>query len=206
MNAFERMTAAAANKAALYSSSNGSKMAGEGKFYATLINAEISANRAGTGKRAALTYKVVDVIEGDPSDTGRELTEYISLSSSEDIINKKCGILYNQAIRAGIKSEKLYEEDDETIADVLSTVVAAVKKFIDKESNEGKVKAIVKRVKTEKVAENGKPYYNNYFNDDELDDYEEEHEESEKTKSESKDTGKSDKPVNASPYKIKDED
>lgn len=203
MNAFERMTAAAANKAALYSSSNGSKMAGEGKFYATLINADISANRAGTGKRAALTYKVVDVIDGDPSDAGHELTEYISLSSSEDIINKKCGILYNQAIRAGIKSEKLQEDDDETIVDVLSTVIEKVKKFINKDGNEGKVKAIIKRVKTDKLADNGKPYYNNYFNDDELDDYEEDHEESSKKEDSKKDAGK---PAEESPYKIKDED
>jgi hypothetical protein len=204
MSAFERMTAAAANKAALYSSGSGSKMAGEGKFFAVLTDAEISSNRANTGKRAALTYKVVDVIEGSPEDAGRELTEYISLSSNEDIINKKCGILYNEALRAGVKAEKMEDDDDVTIADVLSTVVNQVKKFIEKEGNEGKVKAIVKRVKTDKLAENGKPYFNNYFHDDELDDYEESHENPEPKKKEASATKV--KAEAESPYKLKDED
>ena len=205
MNAFERMTAAAANKAALYSTGTGSKVAGEGTFYAALVNAEVAYNRAGTCKRVALTYKVIDVIEGSPEDVGRELTEYISESSNEDIINRKCGILYNEALRAGIKAEKLQDEDDEGIFDVLTTVTGAVKKFIDKEANAGKVKAIVKRVKTDKMAENGKPYFNNYFKDDELDDYEESHEDA-PTEKKAKKEDTSDKATAESPYKIKDED
>lgn len=205
MSAFDKMVAAASNKAALYSAGTGSKIAGEGTFYATLINAEVADNRAGTSKRVALTYKVLDVIEGDPADIGRELTEYISANSTEDIINRKCGILYNEALRAGIKSEKLQDEDDEEIFDVLTTVTGAVKKFIDKEANAGKVKAIVKRVKTDKLSENGKPYYNNYFKDDELDDYEESHEDA-PTEKKAKKEGDTGKAAAESPYKIKDED
>ena len=205
MNAFERMTAAAANTAALYSTGTGSKIAGEGTFYATLVKAEVADNRAGTCKRVALTYKVIDVIEGSPEDAGRELTEYISENSNEDIINRKCGILYNEAIRAGIKAEKLQDDDDEEIFDVLTTVTGAVKKFIDKEANAGKVKAIVKRVKTDKLAENGRPYFNNYFKDDELDDYEESHEDA-PTEKKAKKEDTSDKATAESPYKIKDED
>lgn len=205
MSAFDKMVAAASNKAALYSAAAGSKIAGEGTFYATLINAEVADNRAGTSKRVALTYKVLDVIEGDPGDVGHELTEYISATSSEDIINRKCGILYNEAIRAGIKSEKLQDEDDEEIFDVLTTVTGAVKKFIDKEANAGKVKAIVKRVKTDKLSENGKHYYNNYFKDDELDDYEESHESAPAEKKTEK-KAKKEGDTAESPYKIKDED
>lgn len=205
MSAFDKMVAAASNKAALYSSNGtGKKIAGEGTFYTALVNAEVADNRAGTSKRVALTYKVLDVIEGDPTDLGRELTEYISATSNEDIINRKCGILYNEALRAGIKAEKLRDEDDEAIFDVLTTVVSATKKFIDKEANAEKVKAIVKRVKTDKIAENGKPYYNNYFQDDKLDDYEEEHEDA------SKPAEKKAAPAEAtppqSPFKLKEED
>ena len=204
MSAFDKMVAAASNKAALYSAGTGSKIAGEGTFYATLVNAEVADNRAGTSKRVALTYKVLDVIEGDPTDLGRELTEYISANSNEDIINRKCGILYNEAIRAGIKAEKLQDEDDEKIFDVLTTVVAATKKFIDKESNAEKVKAIVKRVKTDKMAENGHPYFNNYFQDDKLDDYEEQHEDSAKPSNEKKTVAEEE--TQKSPYKLKEED
>ena len=93
MSAFDKMVAAASNKAALYSSNGtGKKIAGEGTFYTALVNAEVADNRAGTSKRVALTYKVLDVIEGDPTDLGRELTEYISANSNEDIINRKCGL------------------------------------------------------------------------------------------------------------------
>lgn len=204
MSAFDKMVAAAANKATLYSAGTGSKVAGEGTFYATLINAEVADNRAGTSKRVALTYKVLDVIEGDPADVGRELTEYISANSNEDIINRKCAILYSEAIRAGVKAEKLQDEDDEEIFDVLTTVVAATKKFIDKEANAEKVKAIVKRVKTDKMAENGKPYFNNYFQDDKLDDYEEHHEAVANSAGDKKTAAEADE--QKSPYKLKEED
>lgn len=204
MSAFDKMVAAASNKAALYSNGTGKKIAGEGIFYTALVNAEVADNRAGTSKRVALTYKVLDVIEGDPTDLGRELTEYISANSSEDIINRKCGILYNEALRAGIKAEKLKDDDDEAIFDVLTTVVAATKKFIDKEANAEKVKAIVKRVKTDKLAENGRPYFNNYFQDDKLDDYEEQHEDVAEAPSEKKKTAE--EAIPQSPFKLKEED
>ena len=204
MSAFEKMAQAAANKAALYSTGSGSKIAGEGTFYATLVKAEVGENRTGTGKRVALTYKVLDVIEGDPADLGRELTEYISEHSSEDIINRKCGILYNEALRANIKKEKLEEESDGSIWDVLVTVQGAVNTYIGKSANAGKVRAIVKRVKTDKLAENGKPYYNNYFQDDKLDDYEESHEDVVKSAGEQKASTSEDTPK--SPFKLKEED
>lgn len=204
MSAFDKMVAAAANKAALYSNGTGSKIAGEGVFYATLVKAEVADNRSGTGKRVALTYKVLDVIEGDPADLGRELTEYISANSNEDIINRKCGILYNEAIRAGIKKEKLEEESDESIFDVLVTVQGAVNTFIGKSANAGKIKALVKRVKTDKMAENGKPYFNNYFQDDKLDDYESQHEDVVDSASEQKPVAEEAAPQ--SPFKLKEED
>ena len=204
MSAFEKMAQAAANKAALYSTGSGSKIAGEGTFYAALVKAEVGENRSGSGRRVALTYKVLDVIEGDPADIGRELTEYISEKSSEDIINRKCGILYNEALRADIKKEKLEEESDSSIWDVLVTVQGAVNTYIGKSANAGKVRAIVKRVKTDKLAENGKPYYNNYFQDDKLDDYEETHEDVVKSAGEQKASASEDTPK--SPFKLKEED
>lgn len=205
MSAFEKMAQAAANKAALYSTGAGSKIAGEGTFYATLVKAEVGDSRTGSGKRVALTYKVLDVIEGDPADLGRELTEYISNRSSEDIINRKCGILYNEAIRAGIKEEKLKEDSDESIWDVLVTVQGAVNTYIGKSANAGKVRSIVKRVKTDKLAENGRPYFNNYFQDDKLDDYEESHKDVVKSAGEQK-AAASEAAAPKSPYKMQEED
>ena len=41
-------------------------------------------------------------------------------------------------------------------------------KYLSKDGNKGKIRAQVKRVATDKLTENGKPYFNNYFNDDKL--------------------------------------
>lgn len=204
MNAFERMKAAAEDKAALYSSSNGGKkVAGEGTFYCALVKAEIGDNRAGTSKRAALTYRVLEIIEGSPEEEGREFSEYISENSPDEILDRKTGILYNEAIRGGVKESKLHDEDDDVIFDVLSTIVTQTSKYIQRDGNGEAIRAIVKRVKTDKMAENGKPYYNNYFNDDKLDEFESKKLAGDEDKPKKGKNGGSEQ---ASPYKIKDED
>ena len=61
---------------------------------------------------------------------------------------------------AGVKEEKISDEDDETLWDAIVTAVQAAGKVINKGVE---VYAAMDRVQTTKLAENGKPYFNNYF-------------------------------------------
>lgn len=170
MSMFDKINTVAADKAALYSSnSTGAAQAGEGDFICVLDSTEIASNRAKTGQRIRLTYRVVDVLEGDPGDTGRSINEYISDSSKDEILQKKAAILLNEFLAAGINPAKLQDEDDATYWDALVTMVNYGTKWLKKEENTDKVRARIHRVETDKTTENGKPYYNNYFNDDKID-------------------------------------
>lgn len=165
MSIFDKLKNNASNKEALYASNGGSAQAGEGTFFVSLTGAEVGKNRDGSGSRVKLTYKVTDVIEGDAGDVGRDICEYISQKSKDDMIEKKATILLDQLLGAGIKEEKLQDEEDVTAWDGLSTMVGYLSsKYLAKPENTDKVKACIRRVKSDKLAENGKPYYNNYFN------------------------------------------
>lgn len=167
---FDKINSVAADKAALYSSnSTGTAQAGEGDFICVLDSTEIASNRAKTGQRIRLTYRVVDVLEGDPGDTGRTINEYISDSSKDEILQKKAAILLNELRAAGVNPDKLQDDEDSTYWDALVTMVNYGTKWLKKEENTDKVRARIHRVQTDKTTENGKPYYNNYFNDDKLD-------------------------------------
>lgn len=170
MSLFENVKEKAADKAALYSSNGGSAQAGEGEFICTLDSAEIAENRSKTGKRVCLTYKVVSVIEGDPSDAGRTFNEYISDKSTDEMLQKKAAILLAELLEAGVPEAKIQDDDDATYWDAISTMVSYVgTKFLQKDENKSKIRARIKRVASDKTTENGKPYYNNYFNDDRID-------------------------------------
>lgn len=170
---FDKINSVAADKAALYSSnSTGSAQAGEGEFVCVLESTEIAANRAKTGQRIRLTYRVVEVLEGDPGDVGRHINEYISDTSKDESLQKKAAILLNEFLTAGVNPAKLQDDEDATYWDALVTMVNYGTKWLKKEENTDKVRARIHRVVTDKLAENGKPYYNNYFNDDKLDEAE----------------------------------
>lgn len=141
-------------------SGSGSRTAGPGRFKAKLVGAEIGENRQGTAKRAKLTYEVVEVIKGNEEDVGATISEYISENHNSDSQAKRYTALVNQLLDAGVKEEKISDEDDETLWDAIVTAVQAAGKVINKGVE---VYAAMDRVQTTKLAENGKPYFNNYF-------------------------------------------
>ena len=160
MNKF--IAAAKNNRAAALAenSGSGSRMAGPGRFKVKLVGAEIGENRQGTAKRAKLTYEVVAVIKGDEKDVGATISEYISENHNSDSQSKRYTALVNQLLDAGVKEDKISDEDDETLWDAIVTAVQAAGKVINKGVE---VFAALDHVQTTKLAENGKPYFNNYF-------------------------------------------
>ena len=141
-------------------SGSGSRMAGPGRFKVKLVGAEIGENRQGTAKRAKLSYEVVAVIKGDEKDVGATISEYISENHNSDSQSKRYTALVNQLLDAGVKEEKISDEDDATLWEAIMTAVQAAGKVINKGVE---VFAALDHVQTTKLAENGKPYFNNYF-------------------------------------------
>lgn len=169
MSLFNDIKQKAADKAALYSSTGNAAQAGAGEFVCYLESAEVSENRKKDAKRVCLTYKVTEVIEGDAGDVGRTFHEYISDKSKDEMLQKKAAILFAELQAAGVPEDKIQDEEDSTYWDAIVTMVSYVGgKFLSKDCNKGKIRAQVKRVATDKLTENGKPYFNNYFNDDKL--------------------------------------
>jgi len=141
-------------------SGSGSRMAGPGRFKVKLVGAEIGENRQGTAKRAKLTYEVVAVVKGDEKDVGATISEYISENHNSDSQARRYTALVNQLLDAGVKEDKISDEDDNTLWDAIMTAVQAAGKVINKGVE---VYAALDHVQTTKLAENGKPYFNNYF-------------------------------------------
>lgn len=169
MSIFENVAGKLEDKASLYGGGNGaSAQAGAGEFICILESAKVAVNRTKTGKRACLTYKVVDVLEGDPGDEGRTLNEYISDKSSDEILQKKAAIFLAELLEAGVSKDLIEAEGDATYWDLINTLACRAEKFLSIEDNAGKIRARIKRVATDKTTDNGKPYYNNYFNDDRI--------------------------------------
>lgn len=160
MNKFIQAAKKNRQSALAENSGSGSRTAGPGRFKAKLIGAEIGENRQGTAKRAKLTYEVVEVIKGNEEDVGATISEYISENHNSDSQAKRYTALVNQLLDAGVKEEKISDEDDETLWDAIVTAVQAAGKVINKGVE---VYAAMDRVQTTKLAENGKPYFNNYF-------------------------------------------
>lgn len=162
-NNMNKFIAAAKNNRATAlaeNSGSGSRMAGPGRFKVKLVGAEIGENRQGTAKRAKLTYEVVAVIKGDENDVGATISEYISENHNSDSQAKRYTALVNQLLDAGVKEEKISDEDDNTLWDAIMTAVQAAGKVVNKGVE---VYAALDHVQTTKLAENGKPYFNNYF-------------------------------------------
>lgn len=145
----------------LYTSGTGTKIAGEGKFKVVLTTAKCEKNRSGDADTLKLEYKVVDVLEGNPEDIGRTFTEYVSSKTKEDLLSTKIAVLLDQLLRGGAKQDKLSDDDDETLFDAGRTMVGYAAKFVAKHPDA--VVAYVTRKESNKTAENGKPYYNNYW-------------------------------------------
>lgn len=147
----------------LYESKGGAKITQSGDFKVALKTAKVEKNRAGDSDVIKLEYKVLEVLDGDPAEVGTTFTEYISSKSSDDMLADKVAILVDQLLRAGVKPEKLEDEEDETVFDAGRTACNVASKFISK--HEDAVVAYVGRRESKKMAENGRPYFNNYWLD-----------------------------------------
>lgn len=147
----------------LYAGKSGAKITGEGQFKVALKTVKVEKNRAGDADNIKLEYEVVEIFEGMPDQVGTTFTEYLSSKSKEDILSNKIALFVDQLLRAGLKPEKLEDEDDETVFDAGRTAANAASKFIAK--HPGEVVAYVTRRESDKLAPNGKPYFNTYFED-----------------------------------------
>lgn len=160
MNKFIAAAKAKRTTALAENTGTSSKMAGPGRFEVQLISAEIGDNRAKTAKQAKLVYEVTRVIKGNEEDVGSTITEYISQNHNSESMGKRYTVLVNQLLDAGIKEEKISDDDDETLWDAVVTATQAASKAVSKGVA---IPAAVDHVETQKIAENGKPYFNNYF-------------------------------------------
>lgn len=149
--------------AKLYTAKGGAKITQEGDFKVALKTAKCEKNRAGDADTIKLEYKVLEVINGSPDEVDTTFTEYISAKTSDEMLADKIALFVDQLLRAGVKPEKLEDEDDETLFDAGRTAANVASKFIAK--HEDGVVAYVGRRASKKLAENGKPYFNNYWMD-----------------------------------------
>lgn len=147
----------------LYAGKSGAKITGEGQFKVALKTVKVEKNRAGDADNIKLEYEVLEVFDGMPTEVGTSFTEYLSSKSKEDILSNKIALFVDQLLRAGLKPEKLEDEDDETVFDAGRTAANAASKFVAK--HPGEVIAYVTRRESDKLAQNGKPYFNTYFED-----------------------------------------
>ena len=163
MSIMSRIMEQRSDAAHLYAGKSGAKITGEGQFKVALKTVKVEKNRAGDADNIKLEYEVVEIFEGMPDQVGTTFTEYLSSKSKEDILSNKIALFVDQLLRAGLKPEKLEDEDDETVFDAGRTAANAASKFIAK--HPGEVVAYVTRRESDKLAQNGKPYFNTYFED-----------------------------------------
>lgn len=188
----------------LYAGKSGAKITGEGQFKVALKTAKCEKNRAGDADTIKLEYKVLEVIDGSQDEVGTTFTEYISSKASDQILADRITLFVDQLLRAGVNPEKLEDEDDETLFDAGRTAANVASKFIAK--HEDGVVAYVGRRASNKLAENGKPYFNNYWMDPSKFEVEEE-DAAQAPKKEAKDEApKKESKPGKSPYASDDDD
>lgn len=178
-------------------SSTGVKVSGEGHYVVQLTNAEWGKNRSGDAEQGKLSFKVVGVRKDTPTEAiGSVFTEYVSVKN-EDMANKKFLQISDWLSAAGVKDEKMVDEDDEGIQEALRTLILCAQKYAGKKE----ILANCYRKESDKVDSNGRPYYNNYFDDPNADasDDDEAEQKAEKKEAPKKD----DAVVGKSPYKAK---
>lgn len=141
--------------------STGVKIAGEGHFTVKLTEAKWDKNRNGDAEQGKLSFKVVAVRKDtDPAEIGGVFSEYVSLKN-EEMAEKKYLQISDWLSAAGVADSKMVDDDDETLAESMRTLILAADKFAKKRE----VVADCFRKASDKVDSQGRPYYNNYFND-----------------------------------------
>lgn len=137
------------------------KIAGEGHFTVKVTEAKWDKNRSGDAEQGKITFKVIGVRKDTPEDDiGAIFTEYVSLKN-EEMAEKKYLQISDWMAAAGVKDEKMVDEDDEGLDDSMRTLILALQKYCQKKE----ITADCYRKASEKVDSKGRPYYNNYFDD-----------------------------------------
>lgn len=141
--------------------STGVKIAGEGHFTVKLTEAKWDKNRTGDAEQGKLNFRVVAVRKDtDPAEIGSVFSEYVSLKN-EEMAEKKYLQISDWLAAAGVADSKMVADDDETLAESMRTLILAADKYAKKRD----VVADCYRKASDKVDSQGRPYYNNYFND-----------------------------------------
>lgn len=181
-------------------SSSAVKIAGEGHFTVKITAAEWGKNRSGDAEQGKLSFLVVGVRKDtDKSEIGSIFSEYVSMKN-EEMAKKKYLQISDWLLNAGVKDEKMVDEDDETLEEAMHTLINAVAKYCTKRE----VTANCFRKASDKVDSQGRPYYNNYFDDPNAGEEEaEEAEEPAEKPAEKKNPKAAEKPskLGTSPYK-----
>lgn len=137
------------------------KIAGEGHFTVQVTEASWGKNREGTAEQGKVNFKVVAVRKDtDPKEIGGTFSEYVSLKN-EEMMQKKYLQISDWMSKAGVKDEKMVDEDDDTLEEALRTLILALQKYAPKKE----ILVNCFRKQTDKLAANGKPYFSNYFDD-----------------------------------------
>lgn len=137
------------------------KIAGEGHYTVKVTEAKWDKNRDGTAEQGKITFKVIAVRKDtDPSEVGGIFTEYVSLKN-EEMAEKKYLQISDWMSNAGIKDDKLVDEDDEDLAEAMRTLILALQKYCSKRE----ITVDCYRKQSDKVDSKGRPYFNNYFDD-----------------------------------------
>lgn len=142
-------------------SSTGVKVAGEGHFTVQVTGAEWCKTRAGDAEQGKIVFKVIGVRKDTPADDiGAVFSEYVSLKN-EEMAEKKYLQISDWLKAAGVKDEKMVDEDDDGLGEAMRTLVLALQKYSQKKE----VTVDVFRKASDKTDSQGRPYFNNYFND-----------------------------------------
>lgn len=137
------------------------KIAGEGHYTVKVTEAKWDKNRDGTAEQGKITFKVIAVRKDtDPSEVGGIFSEYVSLKN-EEMAEKKYLQISDWMANAGIKDEKMVDEDDEDLNDSMRTLILALQKYCQKRE----ITVDCYRKQSDKVDSKGRPYFNNYFDD-----------------------------------------
>jgi len=143
-------------------SSSSVKITGEGHFTVKITAAEWGKNRSGDAEQGKLSFTVIGLRKDttDKSEIGSVFSEYVSMKN-EEMAKKKYLQISDWLLNAGVKDEKMVDEDDETLEEAMHTLINAVAKYCTKRE----VTANCFRKASDKVDSQGRPYYNNYFDD-----------------------------------------
>lgn len=142
------------------------KIAPEGHYTVQLTDAQWVKNRAGDAEQGKLSFKVIAVRKDtDAENIGSVFTEFVSVKN-EDVANRKFLQISDWATAAGIKQEKLVDEDDDTIDEAMRTLILACQKYASKKT----ITANCFRKQSDKMDSQGRPYFNNYFDDPSMED------------------------------------